>query len=137
MKSLNSATETSWQHYISLRGVEVPHIYIQRLTSAILQQDNARLHVAPNAQEFFFTQQIELLPRPACCPDPSSIENVWSSLAQRLARDTPHAATVDQTLVVCESRMECYTSRIHPKPLCFFAEALTAVILNNDGYTNY
>ncbi|GFX86214.1 hypothetical protein TNCV_2560961 [Trichonephila clavipes] len=33
--------------------------------------------------------RIELLPYSASSPDLSSIENVWSILAQRLAQDTP------------------------------------------------
>ncbi|GFV44462.1 transposable element Tcb1 transposase [Trichonephila clavipes] len=70
--------------------------YIQRLLSAIFQQDNSRLHGVCNVQKFFFTHQIELLPSPACSPDLSPMENVWSVLAQLLTRDTPLAATPDQ-----------------------------------------
>ncbi|GFV25722.1 transposable element Tcb2 transposase [Trichonephila clavipes] len=70
--------------------------YIQRLPSVIFQQDNAHPHVARNVQGFFFTHQIELLPWPACSPDLSPIEHVWSKLTQRLARDTPPASTPDQ-----------------------------------------
>ncbi|GFX60206.1 transposable element Tcb1 transposase [Trichonephila clavipes] len=38
----------------------------------------------------------ELLPWPACSPDLSPVENVWSMLAQRLARDTSTTATPGQ-----------------------------------------
>ncbi|GFW28126.1 hypothetical protein TNCV_2818041 [Trichonephila clavipes] len=44
----------------------------------------------------FGDTMIELLPWPDCSPNLSPIENVWSMLAQRLARDTPPAATPDQ-----------------------------------------
>ncbi|GFX11714.1 transposable element Tcb1 transposase [Trichonephila clavipes] len=39
---------------------------IQRLPSAIFQQDNAQSHVARTVQEFFVTHQIELFLLPAC-----------------------------------------------------------------------
>ncbi|GFW30180.1 hypothetical protein TNCV_1054911 [Trichonephila clavipes] len=38
----------------------------------------------------------ELLLWPHCSPDLSPIKTVWSTLAQRLPRDTPPAATPDQ-----------------------------------------
>ncbi|GFV13685.1 hypothetical protein TNCV_5009671 [Trichonephila clavipes] len=70
--------------------------YIQRLPSAIFHLDNSRPHVARNVQRLSFSHQIELFLWPACSPDLSRIENVWSMLAQRLARDTPPATTSDQ-----------------------------------------
>ncbi|GFY30621.1 transposable element Tcb1 transposase [Trichonephila clavipes] len=77
------------QLYISevLEPMTLP--YIQRFPSAIFHQENARPHVTRNVQEFFFIRQIELLPWTAYSPDLLPIENLWSMLAQRLARDTP------------------------------------------------
>ncbi|GFY10425.1 transposable element Tcb1 transposase [Trichonephila clavipes] len=37
-------------------------------------------------QRFFVNHQIELLPWPACSPDLSPIDNMWSMVAQRLTR---------------------------------------------------
>ncbi|GFW53779.1 transposable element Tcb1 transposase [Trichonephila clavipes] len=50
--------------------------YIQRLPSAIFQQDNARLHMVRNVQEFLFTHQTKLLNWPACSTDLSPFVNV-------------------------------------------------------------
>ncbi|GFW69499.1 transposable element Tcb1 transposase [Trichonephila clavipes] len=50
--------------------------YLQGLTTAIFQQDNARPHVARIIQSFFVNLQIELLPWLARSPDLSPIENM-------------------------------------------------------------
>ncbi|GFW25760.1 transposable element Tcb1 transposase [Trichonephila clavipes] len=81
------------QRYISevLELVVLP--YLQGLTTAIFQQDNARPHVARIVQRFFFNHQIELLPWTARSPDLSPIENTWPMVAQRMTQIT---ATPDQ-----------------------------------------
>ncbi|GFX03888.1 transposable element Tcb1 transposase [Trichonephila clavipes] len=77
------------QRYISqvLEPVVLPHL--QGLATTILQQDNARLHVARIVKSFFVNQQIELLPWPARCLDLSQIENMRSMVAQRLTQIIP------------------------------------------------
>ncbi|GFX33137.1 transposable element Tcb1 transposase [Trichonephila clavipes] len=72
--------------YISevLEPVVLP--YIQHLPSAIFHQVYTRPNVAHKAQEFLFTHQIELFPWPACSLDLLPIGDMWSMLAQRLAR---------------------------------------------------
>ncbi|GFT49616.1 transposable element Tcb1 transposase [Trichonephila clavipes] len=87
------ASALNSQRYISEVLEPVLHPYIQYLPLALFKQENARPHVARNVKGFFFIHQIELLFRPAYYPDLSPIENVWSMLAQRLARDTSPTAT--------------------------------------------
>ncbi|GFW75281.1 transposable element Tcb1 transposase [Trichonephila clavipes] len=84
------------QRYIFelLEPVVLP--YLQGLTRAIFQQDNARPHVACIVQSFFVHHQFELLNWPARSPVLSSIENMWSMVAQRLTQITPSAATPNQ-----------------------------------------
>ncbi|GFX38095.1 hypothetical protein TNCV_3836941 [Trichonephila clavipes] len=52
-------------------------------------------------------EEIELLPWPACSPNILPIENVWSMLAQLLARDTPPSATPDQLWQYMEAAPKC------------------------------
>ncbi|GFX81434.1 transposable element Tcb2 transposase [Trichonephila clavipes] len=62
------------QRYISevLEPVVLP--YLQGLTRALFQQDNARPHVARIVQLFFVNHQIKSLPWPALSPDPPLIQ---------------------------------------------------------------
>ncbi|KFM68277.1 Transposable element Tc3 transposase, partial [Stegodyphus mimosarum] len=84
------------QHYISevLESVVLP--YLQGLHTAIFQQNNAQPQVARIVQGFFVNRQIELLPWPACSLDLSPIENMWSTVAERLTQITSQVATPDQ-----------------------------------------
>ncbi|GFW15157.1 transposable element Tcb1 transposase [Trichonephila clavipes] len=111
--------------------------YLQGLTTAIFQQDNARPHVARVVQRFFVSHQIELLPWPARSPDLSPIENMWSMVVQRLTQITPPAATPDQLW----QRVEAPWSAVPQKHIQSFFESMPrhviAVISNNGGYSGY
>ncbi|GFW95881.1 transposable element Tcb1 transposase [Trichonephila clavipes] len=122
------------QRYISevLEPVVLP--YLQGLATAIFQQDNARPHVARIAQRFFVNHHIELFPR---SPDLSSIENMWSMVAQRLTQITPPAATSDQL----KKRVEAAWSAVPQEHIQNLFELMlrrvAAVIFNNGGYSGY
>ncbi|GFV99974.1 transposable element Tcb1 transposase [Trichonephila clavipes] len=105
------------QHYISevLEPVVLP--YFQGFATAIFQQDNARPHVTRIVQRFFVNHKIELLPWLARSPDLSPLENMGSTVAQRLTQSTPPAATSDPTLATCGSCLVCCTPRTHPVSL--------------------
>ncbi|GFX08118.1 transposable element Tcb1 transposase [Trichonephila clavipes] len=125
------------QRYISemLKPVVLP--YIQRLPSAIFQQDNVQSHMACNVQEFFFTHQTESLPWPACSPDLTPIENVWSMLAQQLAWDTLSAVTPDQ---LCQYVEAAWTAEPQGYIQSLFDSTprrVAVVVANNRGYSNY
>ncbi|GFU63667.1 transposable element Tcb1 transposase [Trichonephila clavipes] len=125
------------QRYISevLEPVVLP--YLQGLATAIFQQDNARPHVKRIVQRFFVNHQIELLPRPACSPGLSPIENMWSMVAQRLTQITPPAATPDQLW----HRVEAAWTAVPEEHIQSLFESMprrvAAVIFNNGGYSGY
>ncbi|GFX10558.1 transposable element Tcb1 transposase [Trichonephila clavipes] len=125
------------QRYISevLEPVVLP--YLQGLATAIFQQDNARPHVARIVQRFSVNHQIELLPWLARSPDLSPIENMWSTVAQRLTQITPPAATPDQLW----QRVEAAWSAVPQEHIQSVFEAMprrvAAVISNNCCYSGY
>ncbi|GFX00800.1 uncharacterized protein TNCV_4577671 [Trichonephila clavipes] len=88
--TLNSA------RYISgvLRPVVLP--FIRALRNPMIQQDNARPHVAGIVRNFLDTENFRLLPWPACSPDLSQIENFCSMVAERLTRHHTPVAAVDE-----------------------------------------
>ncbi|GFV51616.1 transposable element Tcb1 transposase [Trichonephila clavipes] len=107
------------------------------MTTAIIQQENARSHVARIVQRFFVNHQIELLPLPASSPDLSPIENMGFIFAQRLTQITPLAASPDQLW----QRVEAAWSALPPKHIQSLFESMmrrvVAVISNNGGYSGY
>ncbi|GFS95977.1 transposable element Tcb1 transposase [Trichonephila clavipes] len=125
------------QSYISevLEPVVLP--YLQGLATAIFQKDNARPHVARNAQRFFVNPQIELFPWTARSPDLLPIENMWSMFDQRLTQITPPAATPDQLW----QRVEAAWSAVPQEHIQSLFESMqrrvAAVISNNGGYCDY
>ncbi|GFX80618.1 transposable element Tcb1 transposase [Trichonephila clavipes] len=127
----------SSQRYISevLEPVVLP--YFQGLATAIFQQDNACPHMASIVQRFFVNHQIELLPWPARSPDLSPIENMWSTVAQRLTQITLPAATPDQLW----QRVEAAWSAVPQEHIQSLFESMprrvAVVMSNNSGYSGY
>ncbi|GFU84860.1 DDE_3 domain-containing protein [Trichonephila clavipes] len=61
-----------------------PHVgpFLNGLTGAIFQQDNAHPHTARVVQDFL--RHIQTLPWPARFPDLSPVEHVWDQLKQKM-----------------------------------------------------
>ncbi|GFU34356.1 transposable element Tcb1 transposase [Trichonephila clavipes] len=93
---VRSAGTLNSQRYIFEVFEPVALPYLQGFATAILQQDNARPHVARILQSFFVNHQIELLLWPAHSPDLSPIENMRFMVAKRLTQIILPAATPDQ-----------------------------------------
>ncbi|GFT46536.1 transposable element Tc1 transposase [Trichonephila clavipes] len=125
------------QHYISevLEPVALP--YLQVMSTAIFQQDNARPHVARIVQRFFSNHPIELRSWLALSPDFSWMENMWFMVAQRLSQITLPAATTDQLW----QRVETTWSAVPQEHIQILFELMprrvTVVISNNRGCSGY
>ncbi|GFV79525.1 transposable element Tcb1 transposase [Trichonephila clavipes] len=120
------------KRYISevLEPVVLP--YLQRLATALFQQDNARPYVKRIVQKFFVNHWIELLPWPAFSPDISPIENMWPMVAQRLTQITPPAVTPDPLW----KRVEAAWSAVPQEHIQSLFESITrhvAAVISNNG----
>lgn len=55
----------------------------------VFQQDNDRKHVSKVAKEWFRTNNINVLERPAQSPDLNPIENLWSDVKKAVFQTQP------------------------------------------------
>ncbi|GFY15146.1 uncharacterized protein TNCV_1569611 [Trichonephila clavipes] len=81
-------------HFCVLQPVALS--FIQALRNPTFQQDNARPHVTGIVQTFLDTENARLFPLPTRSPDLSPIENVWSMVAEWLARHHTPVTTVHE-----------------------------------------
>ncbi|KFM71222.1 Transposable element Tcb1 transposase, partial [Stegodyphus mimosarum] len=125
------------QRYISevMEPVLLP--YLLGLPTAILQQDNARPHVARIVQVFFVNLQIELLLWPARSPDLSPIEKMWSMVAEWLTQITSQAATPDKLWKRVEAAWSALLQERTQNLFESMPRRVAAVICNDGGYSGY
>ncbi|GFW97483.1 transposable element Tcb1 transposase [Trichonephila clavipes] len=109
--------------------------YLQGLTTAIFQQDNAQPHLSRIVQGFFVNHQIELLPWPTLSPDLSPIENMCSMVAQRLTQISPPAATPNQLWQRVEASWSAVPQEYIQSVFESMPRRVAAVISNNGGYS--
>ncbi len=76
-------------------NIVLPHIVpIVHENNLILQQDNARPHVALVVRQTLNENNVELLPWPAKSPDLSPIEHLWDVIGINLRARNPAPATI-------------------------------------------
>ncbi|UYV81499.1 hypothetical protein LAZ67_20001366 [Cordylochernes scorpioides] len=125
------------QRYISevLEPVVLP--YLQGLSTAIFQQDNARPPMTRIVQRFFVNRQIEFHLWPARSPELSPIENMWSMVAQRLTQITSPAATPDQLWQSVDAVWYAVPQKHIQSLFESMPRSVATVISNNSDYSGY
>ncbi|GFW62782.1 transposable element Tcb1 transposase [Trichonephila clavipes] len=81
--------------------------------------------------------RIELLPWPACSPDFSPIETMWSTVGQRLTQITPPAAPPDQLWQHLEAAWSAVPQEHIQSLFESMPRRVAVAISNNGGYSGY
>lgn len=79
-----------------LRDLPLPWATILRGETWTFQQNNALVHTAGLTARFLIDSNVDVLSRPACSPDFSPIENVWSVLARKVYANSRQILSKDE-----------------------------------------
>ena len=119
--------------------VIVPHVQpfmAQHGPGMLLQQDNARPHVAQVVHAHLANQQIETLPWPAVSPDLSPIEHVWDEVERRLRR-RQDPANLQQLAVALQDIWNAIPQRQIQRVIHTMRRRCQAVIAARGGHTPF
>ena len=118
-----------------LRPVAVP--LLQQRPGMVLQQDNARPHVAVMTRNFLHGNNINVLPWPACSPDCNPIEHAWDYIGRRLRQRQPQPVNVQQLTIALHQEW-AQIPRYMPRNWCgSMRRRLAAVRASRGGHTRY
>lgn len=125
------------QRYID--QILTPYIvpYFNRNPRHLLQQDNARPHIARATVDFLRHHNIATLPWPALSPDLNPIEHLWDELKRRLDRFHPRpttAANLGQALLRVWQQVPRRTINALVNSM---VSRCASVIDSNGGHTRY
>ncbi|GFW35814.1 transposable element Tcb1 transposase [Trichonephila clavipes] len=95
------------------------------------------VHIAGTLNSQRYISEIELLPWPACSPDLSPVEDMWSMVSQRLTQITSPAATPDQLWQCVEAAWSVVPQEHIQSLFESMPRRVAAVISNNGGYSGY
>lgn len=125
------------QRYIDqiLRPVVVP--MFQQRQNLVLQQDNARPHVANVTRNFLQANDINVLPWPACSPDCNPIEHVWDYMGRRLRQRDPQPNNVHEMTVALQDEWARIPRYLLRNWCGSMRRRLAAVIASRGGHTRY
>ncbi|GFW69636.1 transposable element Tcb1 transposase [Trichonephila clavipes] len=105
--------------------------------SPSVMQDNTRPYVASIVRTFFDTKHFWLLPWPARSPDLLPIENIWSMVAERLARHHMSVTTVDELWHRVEAASTSVPVHVIQSLFDSMARRIGSVITATRGYYGY
>ena len=118
-----------------LRPVILPMFRQRR--GLVLQQDNARPHVAHIVRDFLQNNHIDVLPWPAVSPDCNPIEHAWDYIGRRLRRRQPQPRNVQELSVTLREEWNRFPRYLLNNWCGSMRRRLTAVIASRGGHTRY
>ncbi|GFV36574.1 transposable element Tc1 transposase [Trichonephila clavipes] len=118
-----------------LQPQDIP--FLQGLSGAVFQQNNARPHVAKTVKSYLDSQQVQLLPWPAYLPDMSPIEHVWVIVGGRLARDLRPVVSMDEFWLRIQTIWNTLPQADIQNLFNFMPRRVAALIAARGGHTKY
>ncbi len=117
-----------------LRPIVVPFIHDHHL---MLQQDNARPHVARICTQFLEAENIPVLAWPAYSLDMSPIEHIWDALDRRIWQRVPVPANIQQLHTAIEEEWTNIPQATISNLINSMWRRCVALRVANGGHTRY
>ncbi len=123
------------QRYIDevLRPVVSPYVAAQ--PGMILQQDNARPHIARITQQYLQQNNVDVLPWPASSPDKNPIEHLWDRLGRKIC--ARRLGDVQQLRAAIQQEWDAVGIRAIRTLVTSMRLRCTALVNANGGHTAY
>ena len=103
----------------------------------VFQQDNAPAHTARICQEWFASNNLEVMDWPSNSPDLNPIENLWSILKYRLGQRTPKPNNKAELITACQEIWEEILPNERLKLVDSMPSRISAVLASKGGPTKY
>ena len=103
----------------------------------ILQQDNARPHMARLTMDFMRQNSIVTMPWPALYPDLSPIEHLWDAMKRAIRLLDPQPTTVAELTVQIKRQWDAIPRRTIKKLIRSMRRRTAACIRAVGGHTRY
>ncbi len=81
-----------WKALNAERHIKVLEQHMLPSRRRVFQQDNAKPHTAAVTTAWLRSRRVQVLNWPACSPDLSSIENIWSIIKRKMSKTTTNSS---------------------------------------------